>query len=156
MKDTPIYTRLLQHNELDRSSFHTPGHKCSDFLPDDLLRMDYTELPDTDALYEAEDIILKTEQNLARLFGTKRTMISSGGCTLAIQTMLRLALNRGRKMLFARNVHRSAVNAMALLDIYLTTDCLRAGYPLNKLKPPYDRTVISLRYISQVPITTAN
>ncbi len=117
MKDTPIYTRLLQHNELDRSSFHTPGHKCSDFLPDDLLRMDYTELPDTDALYEAEDIILKTEQNLARLFGTKRTMISSGGCTLAIQTMLRLALNRGRKMLFARNVHRSAVNAMALLDI---------------------------------------
>ncbi len=117
MNHTPIYSQLLKHHTFDRSSFHTPGHKCSDFLPPELLKLDFTELPDTDALYEANGIIAETEKNLSQLFGTKRTLISSGGCTLAIQTMLRLALPFGRKMLFARNVHRSAVNAMALLDI---------------------------------------
>lgn len=115
--NTPLYNRLVQHNGLDRSSFHTPGHKCADFFPDDLLKLDYTELPDTDALFEADGVILETEKNLAELFGTKRSMISSGGCTLAIQAMLRLALLYGNKMLFARNVHRSAVNTMALLGI---------------------------------------
>ena len=117
MNNTPIYSRLLRHKSFGRSSFHTPGHKCSDFLPDNLFKLDCTELPDTDALYEANGIILETEKNLSALFGTKRTLISSGGCTLAIQTMLCLALKFGRKMLFSRNVHRSAVNAMALLGI---------------------------------------
>lgn len=117
MNNTPIYSQLLMHHSFDRSSFHTPGHKCSDFLPSELLKLDYTELPDTDALYEANGIIAGTERNLAQLFGTARTVVSSGGCTLAIQTMLRIALTFGNKMLFARNVHRSAVNAMALLGI---------------------------------------
>ena len=115
--NTPLYNRLIQHNELDRSSFHTPGHKCSDFFPDDLLKLDYTELPDTDALFEADGVILEAEKNLQKLFNTKRSVISSGGCTLAIQSMLRLALPYGNKMLFARNSHRSAVNTMALLGI---------------------------------------
>lgn len=115
--NTPIYNQLILHNKLGRSSFHTPGHKCANFFPDDLLKLDYTELPDTDALFEANGIILETEKNLARLFDTKRSLISAGGCTLAIQAMLRLTLPYGRKMLFARNIHRSAVNTMALLGI---------------------------------------
>lgn len=115
MYKMPVYNRLRQHDALKRSSFHTPGHKCSSFLPSDLLRLDYTELPDTDALYEADGIILECEKNLSELFGTKRSLISSGGCTLAIQAMIRLALMRGGKLLCSRNVHRSAVNAMALL-----------------------------------------
>lgn len=112
-----IYKGLLKHQQKDLSPFHTPGHKNSGFMPDDLIRLDYTELPDTDALYEAEGIIYQTELKLSELFGTKRTIISSGGCTLAIQTMLGLARRRGKKILFARNIHRSAVNACALLDI---------------------------------------
>ena len=122
--NTPIYSQLIKHQQENRSSFHTPGHKCSDFLPKELLRLDFTELPDTDALYEAEGIILETEKNLSRLFDTERTVISSGGCTLAIQTMIKLAFDRSvrmghrtHRMLFARNSHRSAVNTMALLGI---------------------------------------
>ena len=113
---TPIYSQLLKHKLLDYSPFHTPGHK-NNFFPKNLFELDFTELPDTDALYEAEGIILQTEKNLAKLFSAKRSIISSGGCTLAIQTMLRLASQRGNKILFARNIHRSAVNACALLGI---------------------------------------
>lgn len=116
-QNTPLYNALLKHQRLDYSSFHTPGHKSSGFFPNDLLLLDYTELPDTDALFEADGAILETEKNLTKLFNTKHSFISSGGCTLAIQAMLRLALPYGRKMLFARNSHRSAANAMALLGI---------------------------------------
>lgn len=112
-----IYRGLLKHRQKGFSPFHTPGHKNSGFIPEDIIRLDYTELPDTDSLYDADGIIYQTEQKLAKLFGTKRTIISSGGCTLAIQTMLALAAEQGKKILFARNIHRSAVNACALLGI---------------------------------------
>lgn len=117
MPETPLYTRLVEHKNKDHSSFHTPGHKCSDFFPQDLLKLDLTELPDTDALYEADGVIRSAEIKLAELFGAKHTLISSGGCTLAIQTMLRLACEKGKKIIFARNSHRSAVHACALLGI---------------------------------------
>ncbi len=113
---SPLYDRLIQHEALERASFHTPGHKGRFFSPD-LLRVDYTELPDTDALYEASDVIFRTEQRAAELFGAGRSLISAGGCSLAIQAMLRLASMRGGRILCARNAHRSAVNAMALLGI---------------------------------------
>ncbi len=123
--DTPIYSALLKHKQLDLSSFHTPGHKSGDFLPKDLLSLDFTELPDTDELYNANGIILEAEKNIARLFNTKRSLISSGGCTLAIQAMIKIAMDfsgsvkgkKKNKMLFARNSHRAAVNTMALLGI---------------------------------------
>ena len=114
--NTPVYSQLLRHKQLDFSPFHTPGHK-NNFFTENLFELDFTELPGTDALYEADGIILQTEKNLAKLFSAKRSLISSGGCTLAIQTMLKLACQRGKKILFARNIHRSAVNACALLGI---------------------------------------
>ncbi len=113
----PLYNRLIGHNKLDRSSFHTPGHKCSDFLPENLIRLDYTELPDTDALFEAESVILALEKKLSLLYHTERSCLSAGGCTLAIQTMIRAAARCGGEILCARNAHRSAVNAMALLGM---------------------------------------
>ena len=116
-ENTPIFTALKNHELLSRSSFHTPGHKCNGIIPDELLRLDYTELPDTDALYEASGVILRSEELLAELFGAGCSLISAGGCTLAIQAMLRLAAQRGGRILCARNAHRSAVNAMALLGI---------------------------------------
>ena len=114
--NTPIYSQLVKHKNLDFSPFHTPGHK-NNFFKENLFEFDFTELPDTDALYEADGIILETEKNLAKLFSAKRSFISSGGCSLAIQAMLKLACQHGKKILFARNIHRSAVNACALLGI---------------------------------------
>ena len=115
-RDT-VYGHLREHQKKGLSPFHTPGHKNSGCFPPELLQLDLTELPDTDALYEAEGILLRAEEKLASLFGAKRSLISSGGCTLAIQTMLCIASQRGRKMLFGRNIHRSAINACALLGI---------------------------------------
>ncbi|MCI1953028.1 MAG: amino acid decarboxylase [Clostridiales bacterium] len=116
MADSPLYNALRRHLSLGRSSFHTPGHKNA-FLPKDLLSLDLTELPDTDSLYDACGPILEAEQNAAHLFGAKRTLFSTDGCTLCIQTMLHLACPEKGKVLCSRRIHRSAVNAMALLGL---------------------------------------
>ncbi|ARP49444.1 MULTISPECIES: amino acid decarboxylase [Caproicibacterium] len=118
MSETPLYTALRHHHALHRAPFHTPGHKCAaGALPPDLLQLDYTELPDTDSLFEASGPILQAEQAAAALFGARRTLFSAGGCSLCIQTMLRLSCPQGGTVLCARNAHRTAVNAMALLGL---------------------------------------
>ncbi|WP_444658888.1 aminotransferase class I/II-fold pyridoxal phosphate-dependent enzyme [Caproiciproducens sp. R2] len=115
---TPLYTALVNHRSLNRASFHTPGHKNNPLsLPQDLFSLDFTELPDTDSLFEADGPILEAERLAAKLFHAGRTCISAGGCTLCIQAMLRLAAPVGGKAVCSRVLHRSAVNAMALLDI---------------------------------------
>lgn len=111
----PLYDALLAYHRQGFSSFHTPGHKG--FLPQELLQMDLTELPQTDSLFEAGGVIAEAEQNAAAYFGAKATCFSAGGCTLAIQAMLALAVPLGGRVLCGRNLHPSAVHAMALLDI---------------------------------------
>lgn len=114
----PLYRALRRHVALGRASFHTPGHKGNPAaLPGGLLQLDLTELPDTDSLYEADGPIREAENRAAALFGTARTCLSAGGCTLCIQAMFRLAAPAGGRVVCSRTVHRSAVNAMALLGI---------------------------------------
>lgn len=118
MFNSPLYKSLVNHNNKDMSSFHMPGHKnFKDILPKNLIDFDITEIPDTDNLFEANGAILESEKNAAKLFDVKKTIFSAGGCTLCIQTMLRLCAPNGGKVIIGRNVHKSAVNAMALLDI---------------------------------------
>ena len=112
-----LYEKLKRYNEKGYTSFHTPGHKCSGFFDGSIIDLDLTELPDTDALFEAEGIIKEEETLFSELYGSAASFISAGGCTLAIQAMIRTAYSPGGKILCARNAHRSAVSAMALLGI---------------------------------------
>ena len=116
MSNTPLYDALLAHKNLNRASFHTPGHKNSNkVLPKDLFELDFTELPDTDNLFEASGVIRESEEKAAKLYGAKRTLYSAGGCTLCIQTMLKLAVPFGGKVITSRMIHKSAVNTLSLL-----------------------------------------
>ncbi len=102
-------------------SFHTPSHKSNDAYwkkINNILDYDLTELPETGSLFDAEGLTALAEDAAAKAFGTKGTFFSPAGCSHAIQAMLRLALSEGGKLLCSRIIHRSAVNAMALLDIY--------------------------------------
>ncbi len=114
MAETPLYTALKSHADLHRASFHTPGHKNSEIVR--LFNVDFTELPDTDSIYEASGVIKMAEDLMSDLYGTKHTLFSAGGCSLCIQTMLKLALPYGGKIIASRMIHKSAVNAMALLN----------------------------------------
>ena len=122
----PLADALGRHCAARRARFHTPGHKGEPSSPlypffGGGLRWDLTELPDTDSLFEASGPILSAERLAARQFGTRETLLSAGGATLCIQAMLRLATAGksagGRRVVCARNLHRSAVNALSLLGL---------------------------------------
>lgn len=113
-----LYESLRAYNKLNRSSFHTPGHKCKIPKLSKLYNLDLTELPQTDSLYEADGIIKEAEKNLSKLYSTSYSAFSSGGNTLCIQTMFKLVSSSpGDVILCDRVIHRSAISTMALLDL---------------------------------------
>lgn len=115
-----LFDLQAEYNPEKLSRFHTPGHSgCGAAIPPlaPILPLDVTEVEAFDSLYHASGALADLERRLAGVFGTKATLISAGGCTLAIQAMLALAVPQGGKVLIGRNAHRSALNTIALLDL---------------------------------------
>ncbi|MDR1627577.1 MAG: PLP-dependent transferase [Oscillospiraceae bacterium] len=135
MKKNDIYRSIKNYNHLGRSSFHTPAHKNNSLLNQNLsLSEDITELPDTDDLYTPTSCIDISEKKATKFYETKKTIFSAGGNTLCIQTMLKLVCNaKVNHIMFSRNIHRSVINTMALLNIIphwiLPQKYLNSNYP---------------------------
>ncbi len=110
-----IYKSLLEYDAQGMSSFHTPGHKNNFFK--DLYKLDYTELLGTDDLYNPKKSILETEKKASEVFKSGCSLISAGGCTLCIKTMIALFCKYRSKIICSRMIHRSAVHAMAMLNL---------------------------------------
>ena len=114
---TPIVDFVDSYMSSHISRFHMPGHKGRDHLGFE--RYDITEIGGADTLYSADGIILESENNASKLFGTAHSFYSTEGASLAIKAMLALACSgcNGRPLIFAaRNSHKSFVYACALLD----------------------------------------
>lgn len=115
--DTPIADFVCRYANENAARFHMPGHKGRAVLGCE--RLDITEIPGADTLYEASGIIARSEDNAAALFGSAGTFYATEGSSQCVKAMLALALAarpRSRVVVAARNVHRSFVHAAALLD----------------------------------------
>ena len=117
---TPIADFIRDYAVSGLSRLHMPGHKGVGLLGCEGL--DITEVKGADALYEAEGIIARSEENATGLFGSGRTVFSTEGSSQCIRAMLYLALTnrpKGAKpvVVAARNVHKAFVYACALLDL---------------------------------------
>ncbi len=115
---TPIVDFVRAYAASDTVRLHMPGHKGQSFLGCE--QYDLTEIHGADALYEADGVILQSEENTARLFGTQRTLYSTEGSSQCIRAMLHLCLqlrqeNQSRTIVAARNVHKAFVYAAALI-----------------------------------------
>ena len=115
--NTPIADFIARYVKSGISRLHMPGHKGAGAYKDDI-----TEILGADELYSPDGIILESEQNAARLFGSRRTLYSTEGSTQCIKAMLHIALiNRRDKAhrpvcLAARNAHKALIYAAALQD----------------------------------------
>lgn len=118
--DTPICDFVREYAQSNTCRLHMPGHKGNAFLG--IEHLDITEIQGADSLYEAEDIIAKSEANASALFGC-RTFYSTEGSSQCIRAMLYLlslyAKQQGRKTLVAagRNAHKAFLTAAALVDV---------------------------------------
>ncbi len=114
----PLQNAVEQYIQKDMARFHMPGHKGKGSgVWKEILRYDITEVEGADSLFHADGPLLALEQQFAKAYGTRRTLLSAGGATLCIQTMLALACGIGKKVVMSRNIHRAAINACALLDL---------------------------------------
>jgi arginine decarboxylase len=117
--DTPIFDFVQEYIRRDMSRLHMPGHKGRAFLGCE--EKDLTEICGADSLYAAAGIIRRSEENAARLFGTRHSFYATGGASQCVQAMLYLAWSNAAPgsrpvVLAARNVHSSFLRACAMLD----------------------------------------
>lgn len=120
---TPICDFVNAYADSGTLRLHMPGHKGGPLLG--LEPLDITEIDGADSLYDADGIIAESEKNASSLFGCT-TFYSTEGSSHGIRAMLQLlglfARRAGKKptVAAARNVHKSFLSAVALLDIAVT------------------------------------
>lgn len=121
MIKTPIFDFVSEYIDRNPARFHMPGHKgCN--TPLEIEARDITEIEGADYLFSdtSTGIISQSEEICSQLFGTAKTVYSTSGSTLCIQTMLRLATqgcSERPNIIAGRNAHKAFVNACILLDI---------------------------------------
>ena len=116
---------LEEHAALNPVSFHMPGHKGSriyrengygDFL-DKIMDCDITEIPGADNLFQTESIIAETMEKYRRLYDAKASYLLVNGSSGGLISAILATVGRGRKLVMARNCHKSVFNALPLGDI---------------------------------------
>lgn len=112
-----LYENLRKRKE--KVSFHMPGHKgkmlegMNDFL-ENILKIDVTELSDTDDLYHANNIIAEGRNNLALFSHAKSSMYLVNGSTSGIVASIMSVLDENDKILVEKNCHKSVINGVRL------------------------------------------
>ena len=116
---------LLRHSKSPNVSFHMPGHKgdrlyrqygYGDFL-DNVINCDITEIAGADNLFQAEGVIKGTMDKYTRLYGVRQSYLLVNGTSGGIMAAIMASVPKGRKLLMARNCHKSVFNALLLAGI---------------------------------------
>jgi len=102
---------LVKFAKQKKSLFCVPAHKGS------LNNFDITELSFSDNLLNAEDVIKKSQNLAAKIFGAKECFYCTTGTTTSIFIMLNAVKNFGKKIIISKNSHKSVYNALELLNI---------------------------------------
>lgn len=103
---------------VEATRLHMPGHKGVSIHG--MEKFDITEIDGADSLYEANGIILESEQRTSEHFGSQKTCYSAEGSSLSIKASLaiiRQYIGRDITVAAPRNCHRAFISGCALLGI---------------------------------------
>lgn len=117
-----------------RLPMHMPGHKRNPALAPYLKALasdlDLTEIPGLDNLNDPQDLLLRSMELTASLWGSRRAMFTANGGTGGVLAAIHAAVPRGGKLLMARNSHLSAYHAVelrSLRPVYLLPETTDSG-----------------------------
>lgn len=116
---------LIEHAGKNPVSFHTPGHKGSGFYKrfghEDFLNhffdYDITEIEGADNLFQSEGIIKGVSEKYARLYEAKQSFLLINGSSCGLIGAILATVPMGKKLMMARNSHKSIFNALNLAGI---------------------------------------
>ena len=120
MTQTPLCDALRAFASTHPLRMHMPGHKGTGLpLPElsSAAALDFTELPPTGNLFEADGPIRAAEDLWAQAVGVSSCLFLTGGSTQGVLSALALTCRPGDRVLLDRGSHRSAYHALALLDL---------------------------------------
>lgn len=122
---SPVEQFLLSHAKLDPISFHMPGHKGSalyrstghgEFL-DNFMDCDITEIQGADNLFQTVGILKEAQERYADLYEVRKSYLQINGSSGANIASMLASVPKGKKIIMARNCHKSCFNALVLGDI---------------------------------------
>lgn len=119
---TPYFDALRDYVDSGTRPFHTPGHKqgvgmherLRDFLGDNVLSIDLTQIRGLDDLNQPEGPILLAMRLAAQAYGADHSYFLVNGSTAGNQAMLMTGLRPGDAVLLPRNSHKSATSALIM------------------------------------------
>ena len=133
----PILEALNELKEMRIVPFDVPGHKrgqgnraLAEFLGDKCLTVDANSMKTLDNLCHPVSVIGRAEELAADAFHAAAAFFMVNGTTSAVQAMILSSCKRDDKIIVARNVHRSVINALVLcgaIPVYVdpqTNPCL--------------------------------
>lgn len=123
-----LYKKLKDYGDSDFYPYHMPGHKrrLSGDMPEELMKLDITEIDGFDNLHQAEGIIKELQEKAAKIYGAEESFYLVNGSTCGILSAISAALPNGGHILMARNSHKSAYHAAYLKNL-----------TISYLYPPY-------------------
>ncbi len=108
---------LTQHLNLEKASFHTPGHKGRASLDiANVFALDLTELPGLDELAEPDGCLKNLQTQISKTWKSRQSFLSINGASAALTAAIISVAkqNKKTKLLLPRNAHRSALSALIL------------------------------------------
>lgn len=118
-----IFDQLKAHSEHGSIPMHMPGHKRNvpgiAFLEELGAKYDITEIKGFDNLHAPNGMLQEAMERAAELWGSERCFFLINGSTCGILAAVRAAARASgkRKLIMARNCHRSVYNAAELCDL---------------------------------------
>mgnify|MGYP001320386591 CR=1 FL=1 len=113
---------LLEHADRPAVSFHMPGHKGSALYRrygygewlDKFMDCDITEIPGADNLFQTEGVLKDIQDRYAALYDVKNSYLLVNGTSGGLIAAVLAAVQAGKKLIMAKNCHKSIFNALTL------------------------------------------
>ena len=113
---------IKAHRDMERASFHMPGHKGKDFFKENgyedfvdlMIDGDLTEIEGADNLFKAESILREIMNRYKAMYTAKHAFMLVGGSSAGILASVLSVISKGDTLIMASNCHKSVYNALML------------------------------------------
>ena len=146
--ETPIYDTLKGYLSKHPIRMHVPFHNGipnNNIFPKELYNLDISEVSGYDIDGE-NNPIFQSEKITADYFGVEHSFYLTSGASIGLVASL-IALNKfGKKIILARNVHKSVINGVVLSDlepVWLEIDFLDEWGIFSKVNPDKLKKLLS-------------
>lgn len=114
-----LLQQLKEYSKSDYYPMHMPGHKrnlelLEGFHP---YAIDITEIDGFDNLHHAEGVLRDLVERIEKLYHAEKSFLLVNGSTVGILAGISACVNKGDKVIIARNCHKSVYNAVILNEL---------------------------------------